>query len=58
MMKIVVPIKLVPDLVDEFEIDASGKALDTTFMRLILNEFDEHAIEQAVLIKEKGGWRG
>jgi len=55
MMKIVVPIKLVPDLVDEFEIDASGKALDTTFMRLILNEFDEHAIEQAVLIKEKGG---
>jgi len=54
-MKIVVPVKLVPDLVDEFEIDSSGKTLDTTFMRLILNEFDEHAIEQAVLLKERSG---
>lgn len=53
-MKIVVPIKLVPDLVEELEIDASGAALDTTWLRLIINEFDDHAIEQAILLKEHG----
>lgn len=54
-MNIVVPVKLVPDLVEELEIDESGAALDTTWMRLILNEFDDHAIEQAVLLKERIG---
>ncbi len=54
-MKIVVPIKLVPDLVEELSIDASGIALDTTWMRLIINEFDDHAIEQAILLKESSG---
>lgn len=52
-MNIVVLIKLVPDLVEELEIDADGKSLDTTFMRKIINEPDEHALEQALLIKEK-----
>ncbi len=51
-MNVVVPVKLVPDLVEELEIDGSGAMLDTTFMRLIVNEFDDHAIEQAVLLKE------
>ncbi|MGD2027654.1 MAG: electron transfer flavoprotein subunit beta/FixA family protein [Anaerolineales bacterium] len=54
-MKIAVPIMLVPDLVEELEIDPSGKALDMTWARLIINEFDEHAIEQAILLKEKYG---
>jgi len=54
-MKILVPIKLVPDLVEELTIDASGMALDSTWMRLIINEFDDHAIEQAILLKERGG---
>lgn len=54
-MNIVVLIKLVPDLVEELEIDADGKSLDTTFMRKIINEHDEHALEQALLIKEKDG---
>ncbi len=53
-MKIVVLIKLVPDLVEELEIDASGAALDTTWLRLVINEFDDHAIEQAILLKERG----
>lgn len=52
-MKIVIPVKLIPDLVEELAIDESGKALDTDWMRLILNEFDDHAIEQAILLKEK-----
>ena len=52
-MKIVVPINLVPDLVEELTIDNSGTALDMTWLRLIINEFDDHAIEQAILLKER-----
>lgn len=54
-MNIVVLIKLVPDLVEELEIDESGKSLDTTWMRRIINEPDEHAIEEAILLKERSG---
>ncbi len=54
-MKIAVPIKFVPDLVEELNIDSSGAALDTSWLRLIINEFDDHAIEQAILVKERGG---
>jgi electron transfer flavoprotein beta subunit len=54
-MKIIVPIRFVPDLVEELEIDESGTALDETWMDLILNEFDDHAIEQAILLKERSG---
>jgi len=54
-MNIAVLIKLVPDLVEELEIDGSGKALDTTWLRLIINEVDEHALEQALLLKERNG---
>jgi electron transfer flavoprotein beta subunit len=54
-MNIVVLAKLVPDLVEELTVDASGVALDMTFARLIINEFDDHAIEQGILLKERGG---
>jgi electron transfer flavoprotein beta subunit len=54
-MNIAVLIKLVPDLVEELEIAEDGKTLDTTFMRMIINEPDEHAAEQAILLKERGG---
>ncbi len=52
-MNIVVLFKLVPDLVEELEIDDSGTALDMTWLRLIINELDDHAIEEAILIKER-----
>lgn len=54
-MKIVTPVKFVPDLVEELTIDPSGTALDTSWLRLIINEFDDHAAEQAILLKERGG---
>ena len=54
-MNIVVPIKVVPDLVEELAIDDSGAALDTDWLRLMLSEFDDHAIEQAILLKERDG---
>ena len=54
-MKIVVLTKMIPDLVEELTIDNSGRKLDRTWLRLILNEFDHHAIEQAILLKEAHG---
>jgi electron transfer flavoprotein beta subunit len=53
-MNIVVLVKLVPDLVEELNIDASGTGLDMAWLRLIINEFDDHAIEEAILLKERG----
>jgi electron transfer flavoprotein beta subunit len=54
-MNVLVLVKLVPDLVEELTIDASGTALDTAWLRLIINEFDDHALEQGVLLKERSG---
>jgi len=54
-MNIIVLAKLVPDLVDELTIDPSGVALDLTFARWIVNELDDHAIEQGILLKERHG---
>jgi electron transfer flavoprotein beta subunit len=54
-MKIAVPVKFVPDLVEELTIDPSGAALDTAWLRLIISEFDDHAVEQAIILKEHGG---
>jgi len=55
MLKIVVPVQLVPDLVEELVINEEGNRLDQTNLRWVLNEFDDHAIEQAILLKESGG---
>ncbi|MBZ5573459.1 MAG: electron transfer flavoprotein subunit beta/FixA family protein [Acidobacteriia bacterium] len=52
-MKIIVLLKMVPDVVEELELAADGKALDTEFLRMIANEFDNHALEEALLLKEK-----
>lgn len=54
-MNIIVPIKQVPDLVEGLEIDASGKDLNREWMKLKLNEFDDHALEEALLLKEETG---
>jgi electron transfer flavoprotein beta subunit len=54
-MKIAVPTQLVPDLVEELVIDASGSYLDPSAVRWVLNEFDDYAIEQAILLKERKG---
>lgn len=54
-MNIIVIASLVPDLVEELEIDENGTALDTTWLRMIINEFDDHSIEQAILLKERDG---
>jgi len=48
-------LKRVPDLVEDLEVDSSGTALDSEHLKLTLNEFDDHALEQALLLKESGG---
>jgi electron transfer flavoprotein beta subunit len=56
-MNIVVLVKLVPDLVEELSIDDSGTAVDTAWLRQIISEYDNHALEQAILLKERGDAR-
>jgi electron transfer flavoprotein beta subunit len=52
-MNLAVLAKQVPDLVEGVEIDASGKAVDPTSIRYILSELDDHALEEALLLKER-----
>ena len=54
-MHIAVIVKQVPDLIEEVEVDARGTAIDPDRVRWTLNEFDSHALEQAMLLKEGGG---
>lgn len=54
-MNIIVPVKFVPDLVEELVLDDSGTALDFMYLRLRLTESDDHAVEQAILLKERYG---
>src|SRR3972149_1277668 len=54
-MNIVVPIKQIPNLIDELEINSEGTHLDHDALQYVLNEFDEHALEEAVLTKESAG---
>lgn len=54
-MNIVVAIKHIPSLIDELELNSSGTNLDFDEVDFVLNEFDEHAVEQAALVKEAAG---
>ncbi len=54
-MKIAVVVRQVPDLIEPLEIAASGAALDLGSASFIVNESDDHALEQAILLKEAGG---
>jgi electron transfer flavoprotein beta subunit len=54
-MKIIVLLKRIPDLVEDLEVDATGKALDSEHLKMTLNEFDDYALEEALLLKEATG---
>jgi len=54
-MNIIVPIKQVPDLVEELEVDSAGTGLDREWLKFKVNEFDDHALEEALLLKEEHG---
>jgi electron transfer flavoprotein beta subunit len=52
-MKILVLLKMVPDVVEELEVAGDGISLSREFLRLIVNERDEYALEQALILKER-----
>jgi len=54
-MHIAVVVKLVPDVVEELVRTPEGDRLDRGELALRMNEFDEQALEQALLLKEASG---
>lgn len=54
-MNTLVFLRMVPDIVEELEISSDGKSLDTEWLRMILSEPSDHALEQAVFLKEAYG---
>ena len=54
-MHVMVVLRLVPDTGEDFELAADGKGIDREWIGFKLNEFDDHALEQAVLLKESHG---
>jgi electron transfer flavoprotein beta subunit len=56
-MEIIVPIKMVPDLVEELEVNADGTDLERSVVKLRINEFDEQALEEALCWKDAHGGR-
>lgn len=56
-MHVMVALRLVPDTAEEFELAADNKDIDREWIGFKLNEFDDHALEEAVLLKERHGAR-
>ena len=54
-MNILVALRLMPNLGDELEVDTSGTDIDRELVDMVINEFDDQALEEAVLIKEATG---
>jgi electron transfer flavoprotein beta subunit len=54
-MNILVLLRMVPDVIEELEVASDGKSLDVDTLRLIINESDNHALEESLLLKERYG---
>jgi len=54
-MNVIVPIKQVPDLVEELEINEEGTDLNRDAVKYKINEFDDHALEEALQLKAEAG---
>lgn len=54
-MNIMVAVRLMPKAGDELEVDASGTDIDREYVDMAISEFDDQALEEAVLIKEASG---
>ena len=54
-MNIIVPVKQVPDLVEELEINGEGTDLERDALKFKMNEWDESALEEALQLKELHG---
>jgi electron transfer flavoprotein beta subunit len=54
-MRIVVPVKQTPDLVEELELNDDATDVDREFLKFVLSEWDDQALEEALLVKEAAG---
>jgi electron transfer flavoprotein beta subunit len=54
-MNIAVAVRLMPKVGDELEVDESGADIDRELVEMVINEFDDQALEEAVLVKEATG---
>ncbi len=54
-MRIVVPVKAVPDLVEEIELTADETGIDREYLKFVLSEWDAQALEEALLLKDSSG---
>jgi electron transfer flavoprotein beta subunit len=54
-MHIAVAVRLMPKAGEELELDSSGRDIDREYVELALCDFDDQALEEAVLIKEATG---
>jgi electron transfer flavoprotein beta subunit len=54
-MRIAVCIKQVPDTEAKIRIAADGRSIDETGVNLVVNVYDEFAVEEAIRLKEKSG---
>ncbi len=54
-MNLMVLLKMAPDTVEELSVGPDGKSLDGELLRFKLSDPDEHALEEALLLKEKHG---
>lgn len=54
-MDIAVLLRAVPDPVEELELNDDGTDLDRDYLGYVLNEFDDHALEEALLLKDDTG---
>ena len=48
-------LRMVPDPVEDLEVGPDGKSLDEQSVRLRPSDTDEHALEEALLLKERFG---
>jgi electron transfer flavoprotein beta subunit len=54
-MNIAVAVRLMPKVGDELAVDESGADIDRELVEMVMNDFDDQALEEAVLIKEATG---
>lgn len=53
-MKVLVPIKRVPDFQAKIKVKADGSGIESEGIKWIVNPFDEIAVEEAMRLQEKG----
>ena len=54
-MDIVVPMQQTVDLVEELELNDAGTDVEREYLKFVANEWDEQALEEALLLKEAVG---